>query len=390
MDAPAGLSFRFTDEQEMIRRSVRDFVDKELRPVAAKIDQDRDIPPALVDRARELGFFGTAFPEEYGGLGLGEIGYCLQMEELSRGCNSYAGLIGASASITAMTLYLGGSEALKKRYLTALCTGEKIGAYALTEPSGGSDAAKIRTVAEKKGSEWVITGDKVWITNAHLAGVFVVFAVTDPKLRAKGGISAFVVDAGTPGLKVGVSDEKMGLSGMHSPQVFLDGVRVPEENLIGEPGQGFKYAMAALDRGRLSLGACCVGAAKEMLDVSIKYAMQREAFGKPIAEHEMIQSHLAEMAGATYAMDSMVYRTAWMHDAGLRFSREASIVKYWCSEAVTRVIDKALQIHGGMGYMRELPIERYYRDARVWQIYEGTNEIQRLVVARDLCKQGRY
>lgn len=388
--ADAGLSFRFTDEQEMIRSMVREFVDRELRPAAPAIDRDREIPPKLIDRARELGFFGMAFPEEYGGSGAGEIGYCLQMEELARGCNSFAGLIGASASITAMTLYLGGQEDLKRRYLPALCSGERIGAYALTEPGGGSDAAAIRTTAVKQGSEWVLNGDKIWITNAHLAGLFVVFAVTDPALRARGGISAFVVEGGTPGLKIGAIDEKMGLCGMHSPQVFLDDVRVPEGNLIGRPGEGFKYAMMALDRGRLSLGAGCVGAAKEVLDASVKYANQRQAFGKPISEQGMIQAHLAEMAGAVYAMDSMVYRTAWMHDAGLRFSREAAIVKYWCTEAVGDVIDRAIQIHGGMGYMRELPLERYYRDARVWRIFEGTNEIQRLVVARDLCKQGRY
>jgi len=385
-----GVAFAFTEEQELIRQTVREFVEREVKPQAAKIDQTGVMPPALIARAKDLGLFGMAFPEEYGGAGAGEIGYCIQMEELSHGCNSLAGIIGASASITAMTIYLAGNEAQKKKYLGALCGGGKIGAYALTETTGGTDAAMLRTTADKKGAEYVLNGDKVWITNADIAGLMVVFALTDKNLRAHGGISAFIVETPCAGLRVGPPDEKLGLHAMHSPQVFLDNVRVPEENLIGKAGDGFKYAMMALDRGRLSLAANCVGQAKEMLNLSIEYANQRMAFGKPIAEQGMIQKYLAEMAAKIYAMESMVYRTAWMCDAGMRFSREAAIVKFTCTEFVDDIIDTALQIHGGMGYMRELPIERFYRDTRVQRIFEGTNEIQRVITARDLSKKGRY
>jgi alkylation response protein AidB-like acyl-CoA dehydrogenase len=385
-----GIAFAFTEEQELIRRTVRDFVDREVKPLAAEIDKSGRIPDSLMSRAKELGLFGMAFPEEYGGAGAGELGYCIQMEELAHGCNSLAGMIGASASITASTIWLAGSEAQKKRYLGALCSGEKIGAYALTETSGGTDAAMLRTTADRDGSDWVLNGDKVWITNADIAGVMVVFALTDRSLRARGGITAFIVDLPAKGVRIGPPDEKLGLHAMHSPQVWLENVRVPAENVIGQLGDGFKYAMMALDRGRLSLGANCIGQAKEMLNLSIAYANQRVAFGKPIAEHQIIQKYLAEMAAKIYAMESMVYRTAWMCDAGMRFSREAALVKFTCTEFVDEVIDTALQIHGGMGYMRELPIERFYRDTRVQRIFEGTNEIQRVIAARDLCKKGSY
>jgi acyl-CoA dehydrogenase len=388
--AELGLSFQFTEQHDMIRQMVRDFVEKEVKPLAARHDREGHVTPALLDRAKELGLFGMAIPEEYGGAGAGEIGYAIEMEELAHGCGSLAGIIGASSSITAMTILLAAGDPLKKRYLPLLASGEKVGAYALTEPSGGSDAAMIRSTAEKKGSEWILNGDKIWITNADIAGVFVVFAVTDKALRAHGGITAFVVDAGSPGLKIGATDEKMGLRAMHSPQIFMENLRVPDENVIGRVGEGFKYAMMALDRGRLTLGASCVGGSKEMLEQSIQYAQQRQAFGKPIVEHEMIQKMVAEMGAMIYAMESMVYRAAWMCDRGIKFSREAAMIKFLCTEYADEIVDMALQIHGGMGYMCELPIERFYRDSRVQRIFEGTNEIQRIIVARDLAKKGRY
>ena len=387
-----GLNFTFTEEQEMIRQMVKEFVDREVRPKAAEIDQKGQIPPEIINKAKELGLFGMSMPEEYGGAGAGEIGYCIQMEELAHGCNSLATFIGAHSSICMETIYLAGSEALKKRFLPKLCSAETIGCYALTEPSGGSDAAMLRMTADKKGDKYVLNGQKIWITNADAADIFIVFALTDKSLRAHGGITAFVVEKSQagPGLKVGTVDKKMGLRGAHSPEVWLENVEVPEENIIGKVGEGFKYAMMALDRGRLSLGAGCTGAAKEVTNLSIGYAKKREAFGKPIAEHQLIQGYLAEMAGKIYAMESMVYRTAWMCDAGKRFSRESAIVKMMCSESGAWIIDRALQIHGGMGYMCELPLERYYRDERVNRIFEGTSEIQRLVIARDLLKRERY
>lgn len=387
---PAGIQFQFTEEQEMIRSMVREFVEKDVKPLAAKIDKEGQIPQHLFDKAKELGLFGIAFPEEYGGAGAGETGYCIMMEELAHGCNSFSGVIGAHQGIGAMSIYVAGTEEQKRRFLPKLCTGEWIACYALTEASGGSDAAMMRTTAVKKGNKWVLNGDKMWITNGHLADVFVVYAVSDTALRAHGGITAFILEKTMPGLRIGVSDEKMGLNAMHSPQIFFDNVEVPEENILGKVGEGFKYAMMTLDRGRLSLGSACVGAAKEMLNLSIDYAKQRQAFGKPIIDHEMIQAYLAEMAAKIFAMESMVYRTAWMCDSGQRFSRESAIVKMMCTEYGAWIVDRALQIHGGMGYMKELPIERFYRDERVNRIFEGTSEVQRIVIARDLQKKGRY
>jgi alkylation response protein AidB-like acyl-CoA dehydrogenase len=384
------ICFDLSPEQQMIRRMVREFVDQEVKPLAARIDRDRQIPPALVNRARELGLFGIGFPEAYGGAGAGEVGYCLMSEELGHGCGSLAGLIGAHASIAAASIHLGGTEDQKKEYLTPMAKGEMIGAYALSEPGAGTDAAAIRTTAVRDGDHYVINGQKIWITNADIADVMIVYAVTDPALRAHGGITAFIVERSTPGIRVGAIDEKMGLRAMHSPEVFFDDCRVPARNILGGLGLGFKLAMQALDVGRLSLGATCVGAAKEMLDLSIAYAGQRHTFGKPIGEHQAIQFMLAEMATMIYAMESMVYRTAADHDAGRKISRPSAEVKWYCTESLGRIIDMALQIHGGMGYMCELPIERFYRDARVNRIFEGTNEIQRVVIARELLKQGRY
>jgi alkylation response protein AidB-like acyl-CoA dehydrogenase len=388
--ATATLGFSFTEEQEMIRSMVRDFVEKEVKPVAAQIDREGRIPPGLLDRAKELGLLGISFPEEVGGSGAGEIGYCLMMEELGRGCGSLAGFVGAHQGIGAMSVHLAGTDAQKRKYLPDLCSGKKIACYALTEPSGGSDAAMIRSSAVLRGSSWILNGDKIWITNADVAEIFIVYAVTDPELRARGGMTAFIVERGMPGLRIGPPDEKMGLRGMHSPQIFYDNLEVPSENVLGKVGEGFKLAMMALDRGRLTLGATVLGSSKEMLDLSIAYAKQRQAFGKAIVEHEFIQGYLAEMAASIYAMESMVYRTAWMCDEGRRFSRESAIVKMFCTERHAEVVDRALQIHGGMGYMSELPIERFYRDERVYRIFEGTSEIQRIVIARDLAKKGTY
>lgn len=384
------IEFSFTEEQEMIRQSVREFVQRELKPAAARIDAEGRIPKELIERGKELGLFGLPFPEEYGGGGAGEIGYFVMCEELSRGCNSYTGMIGAHVSIAAMSIWLAGSEEQKRRYIPPMARGEKIGCYALTEPGAGSDAANIQTTAVRRNGNWYLNGQKVWITNADIADVFVVYAVTDRQKRAHGGITAFIVERDFGGVRVGAVDEKMGLRGMHSPEVWFEDCPVPDENVLGPVGEGFKVAMRALDHGRLSLGACCVGAAKEMLELSILYAKQRHTFGKPLIEHQLIQAHLAEMAKRIYAMESMVYRSAWLYEQGVRTTLESAIVKWYCTEELTNVIDRAMQIHGGMGYMSELPIERYYRDTRVFRIFEGANEIQQLVIARELARRERW
>ncbi len=379
------MDFTFTEEHQMLRELARKFADKELRPRAAEFERNCDVPRSILNKAAELGFLGIPFPEIYGGGAMGEIGYAILTEELCRGCFSTAVAIGGHVSIGAMAVYLGGTEEQKQRLLPAMCSGEKLAAFALTEPQAGSDAGALRTTAVRKGDRYILNGQKTFITNGGVADVYSVFAVTTPGAGLR-GISAFLVDKEAPGFKAGKPEEKMGIRGSHTCDLFFEEVEVPAENLLGEENRGFKVAMETLDVGRIGVSALCVGAAKEVLDLSIQHAKQRIQFGKPIAEQQAIQWMLAEMATETYAMENLVYRTAWKCDQGLPFSRESAMTKLFCSEALGRITDKAVQIHGGMGYMSEYPIERYYRDARVTRIFEGTNEIQRLVIARDLLR----
>jgi alkylation response protein AidB-like acyl-CoA dehydrogenase len=374
--------FAITEEQKMLREMVRDFVNAEIKPVAHKIDEEERIPPELIRKIADLGLLGEAFPQEYGGGGFGEMGYCLAAEEIARGCMSTATFIGAHQSIGANAIYLGGSEALKKKYLVPLAEGKMIGAFALTEVLAGSDSFNLRTKAVRDGDEWVINGEKMWITNGSIADVVSTFA------RTERGITGFVVETKTPGYTAGPPEKKMGIRGSVTTPIVFDNVRVPHENMIGEDGRGFLVAMKTLDAGRLGLGAATLGAAKELLEMSAKYAKERKQFDVPIASFEAIQFMLAEMATFVYAMESMVYRTAAAYDEGKSISRQAAIVKLFCSESLDKVADFAVQVHGGMGYSRELPVERYYRDSRINRIFEGTNEIQKLVIAREVLKKG--
>jgi alkylation response protein AidB-like acyl-CoA dehydrogenase len=373
--------FQFTDEQRMLRDMVRDFVDSEIRPVANRIDQEEKIPPELIQKMKDLGLLGAAFPPEYGGGGFGELGYCLMQEEIARGDMSVATFIGAHQSIGANAIYIGGTEALKQKYLVPLADGRYIGAFALTEVLAGSDSFNLRTRAHKDGDDWVINGEKMWITNGGIADVVSVFARTDR------GITGFVVETKMKGYCAGPPEKKMGIKGSQTTPITLDNVRVPKENIIGEDGRGFLVAMKTLDAGRLGLGAACMGAAKQLLQWSAVYAKERKQFDAPIASFEAIQFMLAEMATMIYAMESMVYRTAQDYDLGKHISRQAASVKWYCSESLDRVADMAVQIHGGMGYSRELPIERYYRDSRINRIFEGTNEVQQLVIAKEVLKK---
>jgi alkylation response protein AidB-like acyl-CoA dehydrogenase len=376
---PADL--QYTEEQNMLREMVRDFVDSEIRPIAHKIDEEERIPVELIKKMGELGLMGTVFPQEYGGGGFGETGYCLMQEEIARGCMSTATFMGAHQSIGANAIYLGGSEEMKKKFLVPLAEGKKIGAFALTEVLAGSDSFNLRTRAHKEGDEWVINGEKLWITNGAIADIVSVFARTDR------GITGFIVETTTPGYIAGPPEKKMGIRGSATSAITLDNVRVPKEQMIGDDGRGFLVAMKTLDAGRLGLGAACTGAAKELLEMSAKYAKERKQFDVPIAQFEAIQFMLADMATLIYGMESMVYRTATAYDAGKSISRESATVKLYCSEALDRVADMAVQIHGGMGYSRELPVERYYRDSRINRIFEGTNEIQKLVISREVLKK---
>lgn len=374
------MDFEFTEEQEMLRSMVRDFTNAEIRPLAAKIDAEEKIPAELIKKLGEVGLLGTAFPEEYGGGGFGETGFCIAQEEITRACGSTATLIGAHQSIGTNSIYIGGSEELKQRFLPVLTSGEKLAAFLLTEPEAGSDAFNLKTTARKDGNKWVINGEKQWITNGSIAGVFIVYART-PK-----GITGFAIDAATPGICVGPNEKKLGIKGSATNSISFENVEVPEENIIGTDGRGFLIAMAALDSGRLGVGACCVGAAKELLEISTRYANGRKQFDKHISQFQAIQFMLAEMATKIYAMESLLYRAALRYDKKKDISQEAAMVKLYCSEALTEIADKALQIHGGMGFSREIPIERFYRDARILRIFEGTSEIQKLIISKKVIK----
>lgn len=375
------FDFEFTEEQKMLGEMVRDFTNSEIKPLARRIDEEERIPPELIQKIKDLGILGAVFPQEYGGGGVGEVGYCIIQEEVGRGCLSTATFIGAHQSIGANAIYIGGSEYLKKKYLVPLADGRFIGAFALTETLAGSDSFNLRTRAHRDGDEWVINGDKLWITNGSLADVISVFA------RTEKGISGFVVETNLPGFSAGPPEKKMGIRGSVTSPITFDNVRVPKENIIGEDGRGFIVAMKTLDAGRLGLGAACTGAAKEMLELSTKYAKERKQFDVTISQFEAIQFMLAEMATLIYAMESIVYRAAAAYDAGKSISRQSATVKLFCSESLDKIVDYAVQIHGGMGYSRELPIERYYRDSRVNRIFEGTSEIQKIVIARDVIKK---
>ena len=380
------MDFTFSEEEQMLRETIRDWTNEQLKPLAAQIDKEHAIPDAILGQLKDLGMYGVHMPEEYGGAGMGEIGICIFMEEITRGCYSTAVYCGAHMSIGMNAIYLDGSEELKRRYLPKMCEGELMGAYALTEASSGSDAANMATTAVRDGDDWILNGTKIWITNGDCSDVLVVFATTDKDKGARGGVTAFVVERDMPGFQPGKPEEKMGQCGSRTVEILFDNVRVPDANRVGEIGDGFKGAMKTLDRGRLTLGANCLGCAKECLEVSARYALERHAFGKPIGEQQAIQHMLADMRTEIYAMESMIYRAAWMCDQGMRFSTESAMTKLFCSEALDRIVDRGVQIHGGMGYSREYAVERMYRDSRVNRVYEGTSEIQRLVIARDVLK----
>ena len=375
------FEFKLNEEQTMLREMVRDFTNNEIKPIASQIDKEEKIPDELIKKLGELGLLGIAFPEEYGGGGFGEIGYCIMQEEISRGCMSTATFIGAHQSIGTNAIYLGGSEEQKKKFMPPLTSGEKIAAFCLTEAQAGSDSFHLKTKAELDGNEWVLNGEKLWITNGGIADSLSVFA------RTEKGISAFVVDAKTPGVTAGPPEKKMGIKGSKTNALSFENVRIPKENLLGQDGRGFIVAMKTLDAGRLGLGAACIGASKELLELSTKYSKERKQFSQTISHFQVVQFMLAEMATMIYNMESIVYRTAAEYDLGKNISRQSAMVKLYCSESLDKIVDHAIQIHGGIGYSQELPIERMYRDARINRIFEGTNEIQKSIIARDIIKK---
>ncbi len=368
------------EDLQMLREMVRDFTNSEIRPLADSIDSNEEIPRELINKLGEVGLLGTAFPEKYGGGGFGEVGFCIAQEEVTKACASTAAFIGAHQSIGTNAIYIGGSEELKNKYLPDLTSGKKIAAFALTEPNAGSDAFNLSTTAKQVNDKWIINGQKLWITNGAIADVFSVFART-PK-----GITGFVVEKDAPGLIIGANEKKLGIKGSFTNSITFENVEIPKENIIGKDGRGFMIAMKTLDAGRIGIGAAGLGASKEMLELATKYALERKQFSQSISKFQGIQFMLAEMTTKIYSMESMLYRVAEKYERNENVDQEAAIVKLYCSEATSEVADMALQIHGGMGFSRELPIERFYRDARILRIFEGTSEIQKLVISRKTIK----
>ena len=376
-----------TDTLEQLVGTVRRFVDERLIPLEAQVDRDDAVPAPVVDEMRELGLFGLTIPQEYGGLGLEMTEETRVAFELGRTSPAFRSVFGTNIGIGSQGLVMDGTEGQKQHYLPKLASGEIVGSFALTEPGSGSDAGSLRTAARRDGNGWVINGTKRYITNAHVAGLFTVFARTDPESTGAEGVSAFLVPRDAPGLSLGAPERKMGQFGAQVCDVVFDDCRVPAEALIGEhEGQGFKTAMKTLDRGRIHISAVSVGVAERLIDMALAYALERKQFGKPIAEFQLVQAMLADSKAEAYAARCMVEETARRRDAGEDVSTEASCCKYFCTEMVGRVADRAVQVHGGAGYIADYGVERFYRDVRLFRIYEGTSQIQQLIIARNMIK----
>jgi alkylation response protein AidB-like acyl-CoA dehydrogenase len=380
------MDFSFPKEYQLFRRMVRDFCQNEVKPRAKAIDRDHSVPFDIVKKAAKLGLMGVPFPQEYGGMGAGETGYCIFAEELGRVCSSTATVIGGHIGIGAMAIHLDGTEEQKQKYLVPMAQGKLLGAFALTEAQAGSDAAAIKTTAVRDGDHFVLNGAKVFITNGDIADIITVMAVTDPALGAYGGITAFIVETDTPGFGIGTLENKMGIRGSSTAEIVFEDMRVPKENVLGQFGAGFLTFMKTLDIGRASLGAACLGGAQAAMEASIQWAKARQQFGVPIATKQSVHFMIADMAAEIEALRSLVYRTAWLIDTGQPHIMEAAACKLFSSEVAHRCIDRAMQIHGALGYSRDYHIERGWRDQRITEIYEGTSEIQRLVIAANLFR----
>lgn len=377
---------RTDTEIKQLTTVVRDFVREVVEPVAQTIEQEDLVPEKVTEQAKELGLFGLSIPTEYDGLGLNMTEKCMLLEELGKTHNGFTSLIGAHTGIGTVGIVKLGNEEQKRRFLPEMARGERLGAFALSEPEAGSNAANLRTRAERKGDRYILNGMKHFITNGPEADVITVMAVTDPTKGAK-GITSFLVEADTPGLSRGPADEKMGLRGSHTCQLFFEDVEVPVENRLGEEGQGYVNALKILANGRASLAARCLGSCEKLLELSMDYAMQRKQFGQPIFENQAVQHMLADTALEIETLRSLLYRVTSLVDQGEKVIKESAAVKLYASEVYNRVADRAVQIFGGMGYMKEFPVERFYRDARITRIYEGTSEIQRNIIAAQLKRE---
>jgi butyryl-CoA dehydrogenase len=377
------MDFESTEEHRMIRRMVREFAEREIAPRAEEIDETDRFPDDLFRRLGALGILGMPFPEEYGGSGSSYTSLIIALEEIARVSGSMAITLDAHTSLCCEPIYLFGTEAQKQKYLTPLAMGEKIGAFGLTEPEAGSDAGATRTRAVRDGDEWVINGQKIFITNGSIADVSVITAKTDPDKGTR-GISAFIVEKGTPGFQPGRDEKKMGLKGSVTSELFFENCRIPTENLLGNENEGFKQFLVTLDAGRVAIAAMAVGLAQGALDRAIVYAKERVQFGQPIVKFQAIQWMIADVATEIEAARLMVQRAAWLRERGERFTKEAAMAKLFATEVSERACYKAIQILGGYGYVREYEVERMYRDQRLCAIGEGTNQIQHIVIARQI------
>jgi butyryl-CoA dehydrogenase len=377
------MDFELTDEQRLIRETARDFTDKEIVERARENDRNEHFDLELVAKIAEQGYLGAIVPQEYGGAGLDYVTYGLIVEEVGRGCSAMRTVVSVNTSLVCSAILRWGTEEQKQHYLPKLCRGEWLGCFGLTEPDTGSDAANQKTRAKKTDGGWVINGSKMWISLGNHAKVALVFAQTDPEKKHR-GLAAFLVDTDQPGFQPQVIHHKLGLRGSDTAAISLDDVEVPEDGMLGEVGDGFKVAMTSLDSGRYSVAAGCVGICQGSLDASVKYAKEREQFGRPIASFQLVQEMLADISLDTDAARMLVWRAGYLKDTGQPNTRETSVAKLYATEAAIKCANTAIQVHGGSGYVDDYPVERYFRDVRVTSLYEGTSQIQKLIIGRAL------
>ena len=380
------MDFELTDEQELIREAVREFAEAEVAPIAAEIDRDHRFPHELLPKMADLNLMGMPYPEKVGGAGADELSYVIAIEELSRACASTAVILSAHTSLATWPIFKFGTPAQHERYLHDMASGRRLGAFALTEPAAGTDAAAGTCTAILTGDEYILNGSKIFITNAPFAEIYIVFAKTDPAAKGTRGMSAFIVEKGTPGFSVGEAEHKLGIRGSSTPPLYFNDCHIPKDALLDGEGYGFKVAMQTLDGGRIGIAAQALGIAQAALDASVAYAKERVQFGKPIANLQAIQWMIADMATEIDAARLLVYRAASCMDNDRPYSTEGAMAKLFASEVATRVAGKAIQIHGGYGYTESYPVERNYRDAKITEIYEGTSEVQRMVIARSALR----
>ncbi|WLR41700.1 acyl-CoA dehydrogenase [Bacillus carboniphilus] len=379
------MNFRLSEEHEMIRKMVRDFSINEVAPTATERDEEERFDQELFNKMAELGLTGIPWPEEYGGIGSDYLAYVIAVEELSRVCASTGVTLSAHTSLAGWPIYKFGTEEQKHKYLKPMAKGEKIGAYGLTEPGSGSDAGGMRTTARLEGDHYILNGSKIFITNGGVADIYVVFAITDQEQKHKGQ-SAFIIEADFPGFSVGKKEKKLGIRSSPTTEIIFEDCKVPKENLLGAEGEGFKIAMMTLDGGRNGIAAQAVGIAQGALDASVQYAKERVQFGKPIAHQQGIGFKLADMATQVESARLLTYQAAWLESQGLPYGKESAMSKLFAGDAAMKVTTEAVQVFGGYGYTKEYPVERFMRDAKITQIYEGTQEIQKLVISRMLTK----